>query len=104
MIADRLPAEPRRTLEAWQSQHSQAVLHWLPTGATWYQMLRAWMGRARVESGSARGFDPVGSLIREVRAHALSWRKHGRPLIWANTWTQDFRNGVPLRKDQREGT
>jgi len=85
LILDNYATHTHPTVEAWFTDHPQYHRHFVPTSASWLNLVERWFAditRKRIRRGT---FKSVADLIRAIEAYVTHHNRHAEPFIWTAT-------------------
>ena len=85
LILDNYGTHTHPTVEAWFDAHPRYQRHFVPTRASWLNLIERWFAditRQRIRRGTFRS---VPDLIRAIDASVTHHNQHAEPFIWTAT-------------------
>lgn len=84
-ILDNYGTHTHPVVEAWFAAHPRYHRHFVPTSASWLNLVERWFAeitRKRIRRGTFRS---VPDLIRAIEAYVAHHNRHAQPFIWTAT-------------------
>lgn len=91
LILDNYGTHTHPTVEAWFAAHPRYHRHFVPTSASWLNLVERWFAditRKRIRRGTFRS---VPDLIRAIEEYVTHHNRHAEPFIWTATATTILR-------------
>jgi len=91
LILDNYGTHTHPTVEAWFAAHPRYHRHFVPTGASWLNLVERWFAeitRKRIRRGTFRS---VPDLIRAIDDYVTHHNRHPEPFIWTAPATSILR-------------
>ncbi len=85
LILDNYGTHPHPAVEAWFAAHPRYHRHFVPTSASWLNLVERWFAeitRKRIRRGTFRS---LPDLIRTIEAYVTHHNRHAEPFIWTAT-------------------
>lgn len=85
LILDNYGTHTHPTVEAWFAAHPRYHRHFVPTSASWLNLVERWFAeitRKRIRRGTFRS---VPDLIRAIEAYVTHHNRHAEPFLWTAT-------------------
>jgi transposase len=85
LILDNYGTHTHPTVEAWFAAHPRYHRHFVPTSASWLNLVERWFAeitRKRIRRGTFRS---VADLIRAIEDYVTHHNRHAEPFIWTAT-------------------
>jgi transposase len=85
LILDNYGTHTHPAVEAWFAAHPRYHRHFVPTSASWLNLVERWFAeitRKRIRRGTFRS---VADLIRAIEAYVAHHNRHAEPFIWTAT-------------------
>jgi len=85
LILDNYGTHTHPAVEAWFAAHPRYHRHFVPTGASWLNLVERWFAeitRKRIRRGTFRS---VPDLIRAIEDYVTHHNRHAEPFIWTAT-------------------
>jgi transposase len=81
-------------VQAWLAAHPRVHFHFTPTGASWLNLIEAWLSILTRKSIRRGSFDSVRALIRHILAYLQRWNEHPVPFVWTKSADEIIRKAV----------
>ena len=91
LILDNYATHTHPKVEAWFTAHPRYHRHFVPTSASWLNLIERWFAeitRKRIRRGTFRS---VPELIRAIEDYVTHHNRHAEPFIWTATATTILR-------------
>ena len=85
LILDNYGTHTHPKVEAWFEAHPRYQRHFVPTSASWLNLVERWFAeitRKRIRRGTFRS---VPDLIRTIDAYVSHHNRHAKPFLWTAT-------------------
>ena len=85
LILDNYATHTHPKVEAWFAAHPRYHRHFVPTSASWLNLIERWFAeitRKRIRRGTFRS---VPELIRAIEDYVTHHNRHAEPFIWTAT-------------------
>jgi len=85
LVMDNYSTHTHPKVEAWFAIHPRYHRHFVPTSASWLNLVERWFAeitRKRIRRGTFRS---VPDLIRAIEAYVTHHNRHAEPFIWTAT-------------------
>jgi transposase len=85
LILDNYGTHTHPKVDAWFAAHPRYHRHFVPTSASWLNLVERWFAditRKRIRRGTFRS---VPDLIRAIEAYVTHHNRHATPFIWTAT-------------------
>jgi transposase len=85
LILDNYGTHTHPTVEAWFAAHRRYHRHFVPTSASWLNLVERWFAditRKRIRRGTFRS---LADLIRAIEEYVAHHNRHAEPFIWTAT-------------------
>jgi transposase len=87
-ILDKSSSHKTPAVQTWLAAHARVHFHFTPTGASWMNMIEAWLSVLTRKSIRRGSFDSVRALVRHIHAYLDHWNEHPVPFTWTKTAEQ----------------
>jgi transposase len=88
VILDNYATHKTPAIQRWLAAHPRFVLHFVPTGASWLNLVERWFAeltRRKLRRGTHRS---VRALNTDIRDWIDTWNQDPRPFVWTKTAEQ----------------
>ena len=85
LILDNYGTHTHPKVEQWFADHPRYVRHFVPTSASWLNLIERWFAeitRKRIRRGTFRS---LPELIRAIEEYVTHHNRHAEPFIWTAT-------------------
>ena len=85
LILDNYSTHTHPKVEAWFAAHPRYHRHFVPTSASWLNLVERWFAeitRKRIRRGTFRS---LADLIRAIEEYVAHHNRHAQPFIWTAT-------------------
>jgi transposase len=85
LILDNYSTHTHPAVDAWFAAHPRYHRHFVPTGASWLNLVERWFAditRKRIRRGTFRS---VPELIRTIEDYVAHHNRHAEPFVWTAT-------------------
>lgn len=85
VILDNSSTHKTPEVQAWLAAHPRVHFHFTPTGASWLNMIEAWLSILTRKSIRRGSFDTVRALTRHIPAYLEHWNDDPVPFVWTKS-------------------
>jgi transposase len=85
LVLDNYGTHKHPNVRAWFKRHPRFIPHFVPTSASWLNLIERWFGELtgkRVRRGSFANVDELQQAILEFLA---AWNEQPKPFVWTAT-------------------
>jgi len=85
LVLDNYGTHKHPKVRTWLKRHPRFIPHFVPTSASWLNLIERWFGELtgkRVRRGSFANVDELQQAITEFLA---AWNEHPKPFVWTAT-------------------
>jgi transposase len=85
LVLDNYGTHKHPRVQSWLKRHPRFILHFIPTSASWLNLVERWFGELtgkRIRRGT---FVSVSDLIAAIEEYLLAWNSNPKPFIWTAT-------------------
>ena len=85
LMLDNYGTHTHPKVEEWFAAHRRHHRHFVPTSASWLNLVERWLAeitRKRIRRGTFRS---VADLIRAIEAYVTHHNRHAEPFVWTAT-------------------
>ena len=85
LVLDNYGTHKTPPVQAWLKRHRRFILHFVPTGSSWLNLVERWFGELtskRIRRGS---FFSVEDLQKAIREFLEAWNDDPKPFVWTAT-------------------
>ena len=73
------------TVKAWLHRHPRFVPHFVPTSASWLNLVERWFGELTSKRIRRDSFQSVDDLIAAIEEFLAVWNENPNPFVWTAT-------------------
>ena len=73
------------TVKAWLDRHPRFVPHFVPTSASWLNLVERWFGELTSKRIRRDSFHSVDDLIAAIEEFLAAWNDNPKPFLWTAT-------------------
>ena len=98
LILDNYGTHTHPKVDAWFKAHPRYQRHFVPTSASWLNLVERWFAditRTRIRRGTFRS---VPDLIRAIEEYVTHHNRHAEPFLWTATATTILRKWAIVKK------
>ena len=85
MVLDNYGTHKHPKVKGWLQRHPRFVLHFIPTGSSWLNLIERWFGELTGKRIRRGIFVSVPALIAAIDEYCAAWNENPKPLIWTAT-------------------
>jgi transposase len=88
LVLDNVSTHKTPMIKRWLAAHPRFHLHFIPTSASWLNLVERWFGELtskQLRRGSHRS---VRELEADIRGWIATWNENPRPYVWTKTADQ----------------
>ena len=104
MVLDNLATHTTPDVNRWFERHPRFKLHFVPTDASWLNMVESWFGQLTEKQIRRNSFPHERALIRAIREFVDEYQKSPRPFVWTADADEMLRKIAKLRQLQTTRT
>jgi transposase len=94
VVLDNSSTHSVPAVQAWLESHPAVHLHFTPKGASWINLIEAWIGILTRKSIRRGSFDTVRALVRHIERYIEEWNQHPTPFVWTKDPAEIIRKAV----------
>lgn len=94
VILDNSSTHKTPEVKAWLAAHPRVHFHFTPTGASWLNLIEAWLSILTRKSIRRGSFDSVRALIRHIAAYLQRWNENPVPFVWTKNADEIIQRAV----------
>ncbi len=102
-VLDNYDTHTHDDVKRWLARHPRFKLHFTPTGASWLNMVEAWLSMLTQKQIRRNSFSSVTALIRAVNDFVAEYQKNPRPFVWTVDADEILRKVAKLRRLEATG-
>jgi transposase len=85
LILDNYATHKTPTIQRWLLRHPRFVLHFVPKGASWLNLVERWFAEITSKLLRRGVHRSVAELEADIRAWLEHWNEQPRPFVWTKT-------------------
>jgi transposase len=82
VILDNSSTHSTPAVHAWLATHPRVHVHFTPKGASWLNLVEAWLSILTRKSVRRGSFETIRALIRHIERYLAEWNAHPTPFVW----------------------
>jgi transposase len=82
LILDNYGTHGHEKVRRWLARHPRFVLHFIPTSASWLNLVERWFAELSQKAVRRGVFRSVADLERAIAAFLTAWNTHPTPFVW----------------------
>jgi transposase len=103
MVLDNLGTHTQPDVKRWFARHPRFKLHFTPKGASWINMVEAWLSILTKKQIRRNSFGNTNDVIRAVNKFVETYQENPRPFIWKVDGDEIIRKVAKLRMLEATG-
>jgi transposase len=103
MVMDNLGTHTTPRVKRWFGRHPRFKLHFTPKGASWMNLVEAWLSQLTKKQIRRNSFGNVNDVIKAVNEFVAEYQKNPRPFVWTVNADEILRKVAKLRRLQATG-
>jgi transposase len=103
MVMDNLGTHTQPDVKRWFERHPRFKLHFTPKGASWMNMVEAWLSILTKKQIRRNSFGNTNDVIRAINAFVAEYQKNPRPFVWTVDADEILRKVAKLRRLEATG-
>jgi transposase len=103
MVMDNLDIHTHPDVNRWFARHPRFKLHFTPIGASWLNMVEAWLSILTEKQIRRNSFPSVRALVRAIREFVAEYQENPHPFVWTAKADDILRKVAKLRQLQATG-
>ena len=85
LVLDNYGTHNHPTVKAWLHRHPRFVPHFVPTSASWLNLVERWFGELTSKRIRRDSFQSVDDLIAAIEEFLAVWNENPNPFVWTAT-------------------
>jgi transposase len=85
LICDNYGTHKHPEVVRWLGAHPRIQLHFIPTSASWLNLVERWFGLITEQAIRRGSFDSVRRLETAIKRWLVHWNEHARPFRWTKS-------------------
>lgn len=82
LILDNYSTHGHERVRRWLAQHPRFVLHFIPTSASWLNLVERWFAELSEKAVRRGAFRSVQELQRAIQEFMTEWNANPSPFVW----------------------
>lgn len=82
LILDNYGTHGHEKVRRWLARHPRLVLHFIPTSASWLNLVERWFAELSQKAVRRGVFRSVAELERAIADFLAAWNTHPVPFVW----------------------
>lgn len=82
LILDDYATHGHERVRHWLAKHPRFVLHFIPTSASWLNLVERWFGELTQKAVRRGAFQSVKELQRAIQEFMTAWNANPSPFVW----------------------
>jgi len=103
MVMDNLGTHTQPDVKRWFERHPRFKLHFTPKGASWMNMVEAWLSILTKKQIRRNSFGNANDVIRAINEFVETYQESPRPFVWTVEAEEIIRKVAKLRRLQATG-
>ncbi len=103
VVLDNLGTHTQPDVKRWFQRHPHFILHFTPKGASWINMVEAWLSVLTKKQIRRNSFRNVNDVIRAINEFVETYGENPRPFIWKVKADEIIRKVARLRNLETNG-
>ena len=103
IVMDNLRTHTQPDVKRWFARHPRFRLHFTPKGASWMNMVEAWLSILTKKNIRRNSFGNANEVIRAVNEFVETYQENPRPFVWTVGANDILRKVARLRMLQATG-
>ena len=100
MVLDNLGTHTQPDVKRWFERHPRFKLHFVPTDASWLNLVEAWLSMLTTKQIRRNSFPGVRALIQSINEFVAEYQRNPRPFVWTVNADDILRKVAKLRQLQ----
>ena len=92
VILDNYATHKTATIQRWQVRHPRFVLHFIPKGASWLNLVERWFAEITTKLLRRGVHHSVTDLEADITQWLATWNQNPRPYVWVKTADEILEN------------
>ena len=102
LVLDNYGTHNHPTVKAWLHRHPRFVPHFVPTSASWLNLVERWFGELTSKRIRRDSFQSVDDLIAAIEEFLAVWNENPNPFVWTATVDSIVAKLARCQSDPRE--
>jgi transposase len=85
LVMDNYGTHKHPRVQSWLQRHPRFVPHFVPTSASWLNLVERWFGELTGKRIRRGAFVSVADLVAAIEEYLVAWNTNPKPFIWTAT-------------------
>ena len=85
LVMDNYGTHKHPNVQAWMKRHPRFVCHFVPTSASWLNLVERWFGELTSKTVRRGSFSSVADLQLAIADFLKAWNNDPKPFVWTAT-------------------
>jgi len=85
LVMDNYGTHKHPNVQAWMKRHPRFVCHFVPTSASWLNLVERWFGELTSKAVRRGSFSSVADLQLAIADFLKAWNNDPKPFVWTAT-------------------
>lgn len=85
LVMDNYGTHGHANVKAWLDKHPRFVIHYVPTGCSWLNLIERWFAELTNQRIRRDSFLSVDDLIAAIEEFLAAWNQNPKPFVWTAT-------------------
>jgi transposase len=85
LVMDNYGTHGHADVKAWLDKHRRFVIHYVPTGCSWLNLIERWFAELTNKRIRRDSFFSVADLEAAIREFLAAWNENPKPFVWTAT-------------------
>ncbi len=85
LVMDNYGTHKHPNVQAWMKRHPRFVCHFVPTSASWLNLVERWFGELTAKAVRRGSFSSVADLQLAIADFLKAWNNDPKPFVWTAT-------------------
>ena len=85
LVMDNYGTHKHANVQAWLKRHPRFVAHFVPTSASWLNLVERWFGELTAKAVRRGSFASVADLVSAIADFLAAWNADPKPFVWTAT-------------------
>ena len=85
LVMDNYGTHKHDKVRGWLKRHPRFVVHFVPTSASWLNLVERWFGELTTKRIRRCSFFSVDDLVKAITEFLEAWNENPKPFVWTAT-------------------
>ena len=85
LVMDNYGTHKHPNVQAWMKRHPRFICHFVPTSASWLNLVERWFGELTSKAVRRGSFSSVADLQNAIAQFLDAWNENPKPFVWTAT-------------------